>query len=405
MTARDRGPVPGRPPSITSVVNQFPSPSETFVRRKVEGLRDAGVAVGVAAASFGPDARVTGVPLHPLAPWQDPRRSLPLTELRAWPALAAAVVRGAPGQQGLRARVLGAPVRALPSDVVHFEFSGIAVTYRDSIQALQRTGRRVAVSCRGSAEKSVPQRDPARAALLAQVFDRVDLIHCVSDDMRRTAEDLGAPPERIVVNRPAVPVADYRSLRRDEHQELHADAPLRVLSVGRLQPVKGLDDGLRAIAALVTAGRPVSYRIVGDGPERGRLEQLVDELGLGGVVELTGTRTPAQVRELLGWSDVLLLPSLSEGISNAALEAMAAGRPVVSTDCGGMREVITDGHDGMVVAVGDDAAMASRLGTLAADPALGRRLGARAAERADRDFGLDRQVQVFLDAYSALFDA
>jgi glycosyltransferase involved in cell wall biosynthesis len=146
----------------------------------------------------------------------------------------------------------------------------------------------------------------------------------------------------------------------------------------------------------------VRYRIAGEGDQREKLLFLIDQLDLGDSVELLGTCTEAEVRSELSRADVMLLPSLSEGISNAVLEAMAAGRPVVTTDCGGMSEVVTDGVDGMVVGVGDIAAMADRLETLAMEPEQRRSIAARAADTADRDLDVSRQVSVFLDAYRDL---
>jgi colanic acid/amylovoran biosynthesis glycosyltransferase len=293
--------------------------------------------------------------------------------------------------------MLVSPIASLDTDIVHFEFSGIAVTYLDALDELRRHTR-IAVSCRGAAEQIEPLRDRSRAQALAAVFSKVDLIHCVSEDMRRTVEGLGAPPERILVNRPAVPVADFAGLRRT-HRE---SGPLRVLSVGRLHWKKGLDDGLRAVAELRSKGVECTYRIVGDGPEREKLTFMIESLGLSDSAELLGTCSEAEVRQELQRTDVVLLPSLSEGISNVVLEAMAAGRAVITTDCGGMTEVVEDQVDGLVVGVGDIGAMSERLAMLADDPRLRQQLGERAAATADEQFDIARQVRVFLDAYRSI---
>jgi colanic acid/amylovoran biosynthesis glycosyltransferase len=234
------------------------------------------------------------------------------------------------------------------------------------------------------------------------VLGLVDLIHCVSDDMRRTVESYGASPEKILVNRPAVPVDEFAPIagRRQAH-----DGPRRVLSVGRLHWKKGFDDALRAIAELVRAGRPVEYRIAGEGAEREKLAFLIHQLGLGDHVTLLGVQRQEDIRDQMAWADVLLLPSLSEGISNAVLEAMAAGLPVVATRSGGMDEVIADGVDGFLVDVGDVDAMVDRLGRVADDRDLAADLGRAAAERARSSFDLSRQVRVFREAYERLVEA
>lgn len=388
------------PISITAVVSRFPAPSQTFIQRKLVGLRDAGVHVTVAAGTFNPGADALGMDLLPMMPWREPRRALSPVNRPAWRATATGV-RALSGQRGLgpKERVALAPLLGSHSDIVHFEFSGIAVTYRQILERLRPA--KLAVSCRGAAEQIVPLADPTRGPQLAEVFGTVDLIHCVSDDIRRTVESLGAPADRIVVNRPAVPVEEFTQLAADREDGPGHDE-LRVLSIGRLHWKKGFDDALRAVSRLADRGVDVRYRIAGEGDEREKLSFLVGELGLAERVELLGSCTQEQVREQLAWADALLLPSLSEGISNAVLEAMSAGLPVISTNCGGMAEVIDDGVDGLLVDVGDLDAMADHLETLAADLDLRARLGRAASVRARRDHDVSRQISVFVDAYERL---
>jgi colanic acid/amylovoran biosynthesis glycosyltransferase len=383
-------------PSLAAVVSRFPAPSQTFIRRKLEGLRAAGMDVTVASTTFHDGADQSGFRLRCTAPWQHPRELLSERGREDWREVLRGVGRSS-SPSSLRRNVVAAPIAALDTDVVHFEFSGIAVTYLDALDDLRRHTR-LAVSCRGAAEQIEPLRDPSRAGALAAVFSRMDLIHCVSEDMRRTVEQLGAPADRIVVNRPAVPVSDFLALR----PYVPVDEPLRVLSIGRLHWKKGLDDGLRAVADLRSRGVECTYRIAGDGPEREKLTFMVEALGLSDSAELLGTCSEARVREELQRADVVLLPSLSEGISNVVLEAMAAGRAVITTDCGGMTEVVHDEDDGLLVRVGDVAAMSERLAALAEDAGLRRRLGESAAATADAHFDISRQVRVFLDAYRSI---
>lgn len=384
--------------SLTAVVSRFPAPSQTFIRRKLMGLRDAGMDVRVAATVVG-DASSTGLEVSGLLPWGTPTRTLEPSIRRAWGGVARGIRSTAAGSlRSPVASLVQAPVASMDTDWVHFEFSGIAITYATAVDVLRRGGTRIGLSCRGAAEQIEPLVDPRRATQLCEAFERADLIHCVSDDMRRTVEGFGAPPERILVNRPAVPVADFAPLRRREPSDR---GQLRVLSVGRLHWKKGLDDGLRAVAGARDRGVDVTYRIVGEGDERDKLTFLIAELGLGDRATLLGSRDQEAVRGELDAADVLLLPSLSEGISNAVLEAMAAGRPVITTRCGGMDEVVDDGVDGLLVDVGDHEAMAEHLTGLAEDPERRHRLGIAAAERADREFDLSRQISRFLGAYGA----
>ena len=142
--------------------------------------------------------------------------------------------------------------------------------------------------------------------------------------------------------------------------------------------------------------------LAGEGPEREKLSFIRHQLNVAERVTLLGTQSQAEVLDQLRWADVLLLPSLSAGISNAVLEAMAAGLPVIATQCGGMAEVIDTGTEGFVVPIGDTVAMADRLAALGDDPDLRHRIGTAAAARAVAEFDIGRQIDVFARAYDAL---
>ena len=141
------------------------------------------------------------------------------------------------------------------------------------------------------------------------------------------------------------------------------------------------------------------YHIIGDGQDYSRLLYTIGDLNLEGKVHLHGRLTPLEVRHRLQEADAFLLSSLSEGISNAVLEAMACGLPVVTTDCGGMTEAVTDGVEGLVTPVRDPEAMAAALARLAADTELARRLGQAARQRILKDFTLKRQVEKFIELF------
>ncbi len=158
-------------------------------------------------------------------------------------------------------------------------------------------------------------------------------------------------------------------------------------TLGNLRPEKGLADLIRA-AVLVREHCPEARFVVwGDGPLRPDLDRSIEELGLGGVVELRGRTTApeAALREL----DIFALPSLSEACSNGLLEAMATGLAVVATRVGGNLALVEDGDSGLLVPAGDPAALAKALTLLSEQPALASTLGARARERVLAEFGLE----------------
>jgi glycosyltransferase involved in cell wall biosynthesis len=130
--------------------------------------------------------------------------------------------------------------------------------------------------------------------------------------------------------------------------------------------------------------------LVGDGPERPAVLELGRRLGLADRVHLAGYR-----KELAGWYaafDALLLTSANEGTPVAAIEALAAERPVVATRVGGVPAVVDDGETGFLAPAGDADALAERLTRLAADPELRGRMGRDGAERMRARFSIERMV-------------
>lgn len=166
-------------------------------------------------------------------------------------------------------------------------------------------------------------------------------------------------------------------------------------AVGRFVPEKGFDVFLRALAQLTD----VTAVLVGDGPERDRIEQLRDELGLRERVELTGWRTDAQA--LIGSFSALVVPSRVEPLGLVALEAMSSGVPVVASRVGGLAEVVVDGETGLLVAPGDDAALASAIGRVL-DPAVNAAMGARGRAVARSTFSRERMARSFEDLYRSV---
>jgi glycosyltransferase involved in cell wall biosynthesis len=177
-----------------------------------------------------------------------------------------------------------------------------------------------------------------------------------------------------------------------------AGAPPAIMSVGRLQSPKDFPTLLAALALLA----PGSFRaiVVGDGPERARLERDLELLGLVSEVDLLGERDGVPL--LLADADIFALASASEGMPLSVLEAMAAGLPVVASAVGGVPEAVVDGETGFLVPAGDVAAFASALGRLVESPDLRRRMGAAGRARVERAFDLEECRRAHVDLYGKL---
>lgn len=176
-------------------------------------------------------------------------------------------------------------------------------------------------------------------------------------------------------------------------------APL-VVTVSRLNPMKGIDDFLKAAALLADRFAEARFVIVGDGSSRRQLEALTGPLGLAGRVVFTGTRL--DVAAILSQAAISVAPSLSEGLSNVVLESMAAGVPVVATRVGGTPELLDDGVTGLLVPPCDAPALAAAIGRLLGNEALARRLGGAARARVVDRFSLRHMVRQTEGLYRAL---
>lgn len=161
--------------------------------------------------------------------------------------------------------------------------------------------------------------------------------------------------------------------------------------VGRLHPDKGQMLLLRAAARVIGEAPSTRFVLVGDGPQRGEVEAAVASLGLGKSVELLGDRT--DVPDLLAAMDVLVLPSASEGFSNAALEGLASGIPVVASAVGGNPEIVVDREVGRLFEAGDEADLASCLLDVISDPVRMRRMGSQGRRRAETVFPLEEMIR------------
>jgi colanic acid/amylovoran biosynthesis glycosyltransferase len=381
---------------IAVAVGIFPTVSETFVLNQVTGLIDRGHDVRIFAARAGRPAAVHDEIIRyklmdrarysSWLPERQPRRLL-----AALPLLTKALFR----RRGNGARLLSAarfgfgstPLELLsdaaafhatePFDVILCHHGPMGARAARLREAGVLSGRVVTVF-HGSDVSAYVRRAGSQA--YAHLFGTGDLFLPVSDNWRRRLIALGCPAQRITVHRMGVDCRRFAFARRDRRDA----EPLRLVTVARLLERKGVDNAIRAVAALVRAGVDVEYTIVGDGPLRGVLGQLIRELALSERVKILGSIAHAGVASILARSHIMVAPSVTaadgdmEGIPVALMEAMASGLPVVSTIHSGIPELIEDGVTGYLVAEGDVHALATRLEYLARRPADWHRVGSAA---------------------------
>jgi glycosyltransferase involved in cell wall biosynthesis len=251
-----------------------------------------------------------------------------------------------------------------------------------------------------AARRSVPKERGVQrllAELVVQVADRVVVNADMLRPQGRARDRTDVIPSGVDTDRftAAGALADAKAALG-----LPPGAPV-IGTVGRLEPRKGTATLVQALAALRRDGRhDATVVVVGDGPLRADLAAEGERLGIAPHLRLLGDR--ADVRDVLAALDVFVLPSRTEGMSNALLEAMAMARPVVATAVGGTPEVVADGASGLLVPADDPAAMARAIARLLDDAALGRKLGTAARQTVEARYGARSMVRRLEAVYAAV---
>jgi colanic acid/amylovoran biosynthesis glycosyltransferase len=374
---------------IAIVLGEFPSASEVFILQQITGLIELGCDIQIFAATPG-----QAVPSHALYEqyalrqrttyrpatrlemrervWDSVQlrlRQLPLASSprEAWHALSVSARWLAGSARSELWTLYGVDLlRAGRFDAVHAHFGDVA---RLCIRACQTPPRTPLVATFHGYDANVVPRTHG-LDIYRGLFAAGEAFTVNSEFLKQRLLGLGCPTNKIQV----LPVGVDLSKLECRVRSLRATEPLRLLSVARLVPVKGLGSAIRAVAHLLDRGLNVEYRIVGDGELRNELQALIIQLGLAERVHLLGARSHEQVRELYHTSHVFVLPSVraargdeeTQGV--VVQEAQATGMPVVVSDIGGIREGVVEGVSGVSYAAGDWNALAQAIGKWAEHP-------------------------------------
>lgn len=238
----------------------------------------------------------------------------------------------------------------------------------------------------------VPEEDYPRAARLLR-WSGLPVVAC-GPGVTAGLQQAGGTVLRTIVNgvSPAPPPADRGALAAQ--WGLGPDRSLFVC-VGRLASAKNQSLAIRALASIPDA----ALMLIGDGPDRGRLAAEANRMGVAERVVFAGYREDA--RDIIGAADVVVIPSRSEGLPGAALEALAAGRPLIATAVRGLRELLTDEVDALLVPPDDPSALAAALRRVLTEPGLGARLG-RSGQRLAARYPVEAMVRGYLELYERL---
>jgi glycosyltransferase involved in cell wall biosynthesis len=273
----------------------------------------------------------------------------------------------------------------------------------------RRAGLPLVVSLHGS-DVSVAERVGFLGGAARWAFATADAVTAPSDDLLERARRLGArEPLTLVQYGADVTALTAAPGAADELRARLGLAPDRivVLGVGRFIPAKGFASLIDAFAGARSKRAELHLVLVGDGAQREELLARTRAAGVSDDVSFPGTAAHDEIPAYLAAAQMVVVPSvhaggLVDGLPNVALEAMAAGRPLVATRVGGLPQLVRDGETGLLVDEADSAGLADAILSLAHDPAVGEQLGERARaeirERRSWDAVARRFVEVYEEA-------
>ncbi len=398
---------------IAIVVNRFPTLSETFIFNKVKGLVKHGFEVTVITHDDNSDKQAYREEWDELRSVNIERAfaKRDIFQLRLYFKIVSNIFRSiaflkafhTSGRKGSSVKHNYVLWLSLSNrfDIVHFEYTGLAIAYLDVLPYLKPT--KVFTSCRGAAEQIKPLVDTDRSKKLTQLFQRVDHVHCVSTNMLNTCVTLyGLNPAKAFVNRPAINTDKFKRSNSVAHA---SSTSFLFCSTGRLHWKKGFEYALLAMKELKQRGHVFKYEIIGGGVELEKLIFMVHDMAIQDRVSFCGSLPGTEVKSRLEKCDIYMLPSLSEGISNAVLEALAMQVPVIATRAGGMEEVIIDNETGLLVDAYNAEQLANTLEILMRDESLRNRLAQNGCDLVQAKFTIQRQIEIFIEQYNQALHA
>jgi len=241
-------------------------------------------------------------------------------------------------------------------DIFHIQWAKTIVHYPEFIDKLKCP---VLLSLRGAHINYSPLADIQLSRGYKKYFPKVKGFHAVSESIAKEAGKYGADYDKVTVIHPAVNRDLIKQFSLEESYDI--EKIFNIISVGRCHWKKGYTIALDSMNMLKKDGIRFHYTIVANGKDFENLIYQINDLGLDESVSFINGLRHEDVLKKLARSDLFLLPSVEEGISNAVLEAMALSVPVISTDCGGMTEVIINGENGFIVPVREPRIMADEI--------------------------------------------
>ena len=215
-------------------------------------------------------------------------------------------------------------------------------------------GVKIVLSLRGSHINYSAYANDSLAKNYNILFPKVDRMHAVSKKILLKAEKYGGSRDKTDIIYSSLDLGLLKTFKKNNSKP---SRPFRFLSVGRFHWVKGYQYSISAFANLKKINKDIHYLIITNNRISEEILYQIDELSLNNNIEIIHPDSQEKVYKIMRQSDCLILPSVQEGISNVVLESMAIGLPVISSDCGGMKEIINYGRNGFYFPSRDSLAL------------------------------------------------
>ena len=407
---------------IAFFLDHFPSLTQTFVLNQIVGTIDAGHQVDIYAMSRGKpdkvDKRVFEYGLHnktkyiPRAPKGYFARFAQFARLlfkHGW-SHPGPILQSMNGLRfGRKAISLKLFFKIIPFlengrqyDIIHCQFGMLGL----EALAILKTGAikgKLVTAFRGYDTERFHRKNPGA---YDQLFKEGDLFLPVCTSFADWLLDKGCNPSKVKVLYSGIEfdLFEYKPRKRGPGE------PVRLLTIARLVPKKGVEYAIKAVAGLIANGYNVNYTIVGDGPLKAQLLELARAKGIMSCVTLAGWQNRKEVMKHMEHSHILLAPSVSapdgdrEGIPNAIKEAMAMGMPVVSTYHSGIPELVEDGACGFLAEEGNPADLQKCIVKLINNEHLWEEYGKRGREKIEKSFDIVKLNRQLMECYRQLVD-
>jgi colanic acid/amylovoran biosynthesis glycosyltransferase len=286
-----------------------------------------------------------------------------------------------------------------PYDIIHchFGYNGLVGAILRDIGTIQG---KVITTFHGTDVTTYLKKEGEQAYDL--LFQYGNIFSPVSELWKRRLIELGCKGD-IIIHRMGIDCNKFTFTAR----KLRANGVAQIVTIARLAEKKGVEYAIRAVAKLAKSKTNLNYTIVGDGPLKERLQQLIQELNVDSIVTLVGWKQQQEVIEIINNSDIMLAPSVTskdgdrEGIPVAFMETMAMGLPIISTDHSGIPELIENGVSGFLVPERDVDTLTEKLNYLVENPEVWQKMGIAGRAFVEKHYNIDKLNDKLVEIYSS----